>query len=287
MLSAGRWNSHLSSGGGGWTRCPPDTSELPTLSVWPPGGGGTRPSHPPSGKVPPRNHHCASPGWWAGSLWCGISLFKFQGGLPSGQFIPEAAAAGLSFGEVSNSSIRLAPLEQSARNISKTAFSLAGVPAGGAHFKVCEGRKGQLGSICGCGWAFGAAKGTRTVSHSMFSFRHEGKGQSGLAAARAGRVVPQGCLGSPLGRLKKSLCLGATLRHLCVSEGTGPSTLGAAQTTGCFSVSEGSGSSPLAVPTTQAGAATANCLQTPGPLLQCLVRLDNETTGPSVFWPHR
>ena len=36
--------------------------------------------------------------------------------------------------------------------------------------------------------------------------------------------------------------------------------LGAAQTTGCFSVSEGSGSRPLAVPTTQAGAATVNCL---------------------------
>ena len=36
--------------------------------------------------------------------------------------------------------------------------------------------------------------------------------------------------------------------------------LGAAQTTGCFSVSEGSGSRPLAVPTTQAGAATVKCL---------------------------
>lgn len=68
-----------------------------------------------------------------------------------GQFIPEAAAAGLSFGEVSNSSVRLAPLEKSARNISKTAFSLAGVPAGEAHFKVCESRRRQLGSTCGCG----------------------------------------------------------------------------------------------------------------------------------------
>ena len=36
--------------------------------------------------------------------------------------------------------------------------------------------------------------------------------------------------------------------------------LGAAQTTGCFSVSEGSGSRPLAVPTAQAGAATVTCL---------------------------
>lgn len=182
----------------------------------------------------------------------------------------------------------MAPLEQGARNISKTAFSLAGVPAGGAHFKVCESRETAAGIYLWL-WvsAFGGAKGTRTVSHSTFSFRHEGKGQSGQVAAGAGRVVPQGCLGSPLGRFKKSLCLEATLRHLCVSEGTGPSTLGAAQTTGCFSASEGSGSSPLAVPTTQAGAATANCLQTPGPLLQCLAQLDNETTGPSVFWPCR
>ena len=40
--------------------------------------------------------------------------------------------------------------------------------------------------------------------------------------------------------------------------------LGAAQTMGCFSVSEESGSRPLAVPTAQAGAATVTCLHSPG-----------------------
>lgn len=134
-----------------------------------------------------------------------------------GEFILEAAALGLSFGEVSNSSVWSALLEQGARNILRIAFSLAGAPVGGAHFKVCESRETATGIYL---WlrvsAFGGPKGTRTVLNSMFSFRPEGKGQSGQVAAGACRVVPQGCLGSPLGRLKKPLGLGATLRHLCL-----------------------------------------------------------------------
>jgi hypothetical protein len=65
---------------------------------------------------------------------------------------------------------------------------LAGVPAGGAHFKVCESRETAAG-IYPWLWvsAFGGAKGTRTVLHSMFSFR---EGQSGQVAAGACRVVP-------------------------------------------------------------------------------------------------
>lgn len=55
-------------------------------------------------------------------------------------------AAGFSFRKVSNSSPGCpAPLEDDARNISRTAFSLAGVPAGGAHFKNCQGRKTASG----------------------------------------------------------------------------------------------------------------------------------------------
>lgn len=62
-----------------------------------------------------------------------------------GEFAPEATAAGFSFREVSNSSAWSAPLENGARNISRTAFSLAGVPAGRAHFNVCKSRKTTSG----------------------------------------------------------------------------------------------------------------------------------------------
>lgn len=87
-----------------------------------------------------------------------------------GEIAPEATAAGFSFREVSNARAWSAPLENGARNIWRTEFSLAGVPAGRTHFKVCERRKTASGIYLWLSACTFWGRGKKELSYTACSY---------------------------------------------------------------------------------------------------------------------
>lgn len=158
-----------------------------------------------------------------------------HGGPPMGEIAPEATAAGFSFREVSNARAWSAPLENGARNIWRTEFSLAGVPAGRTHFKVCERRKTASGIYLWLSACTFWGRGKKELSYTACSYPDIGcvytrkkKCHSGKSACGAPGWRCEGCRGSARGRLGKHLSARQIPSAPCTSEGAGCNSFWAA-----------------------------------------------------------